>query len=412
MKRLQGKNGQVKEQPTAIASLPETIRLKYIIDLLDLEDGFMLLQNGSYYSFSVRDERISSILTEIFHIYNEPVDKDILMRALTTSLTHRFMTEKSTIERAQKIYLVTHATNAFDEFCRKTVLLEDAPNQKRKPGESLLLLLKDHKSSGVYKSQGLIVKAIKKFGTPVDSTLFGKIYREELKLPQSHKSVCYSYPVLFYKEGHGRKNDYYKTLDGIYGVSDGNTDPFNKSINKNKIDKIRQEINDLQMSLNALEEDDVPVGKIRKEQGLLRRFLIEISDGVKMSNGAMSCKCLMCNRYFAPDLLVAAHIKKRRDCSVEEKADIENIAMLQCGGCDKLFENGYVYIDDKGIIHSNVEAPLTDDVFKKIVLIKGNKTEYFNEDKSRIKYISHHREFSLSRHSKSEYQDKTTVKIE
>ena len=119
-----------------------------------------------------------------------------------------------------------------------------------------------------------------------------------------------------------------------------------------------------------------------------------------MSNGDKSCKCLICNRYFSSELLVAAHVKKRADCTNEEKADIENIAMLQCGGCDKLFENGYLFINDKGIINANTDVPLTDDVVKKLARVVGNKTEYFNNNFSRQKYIKFHKEKAIKKHIK------------
>jgi hypothetical protein len=38
------------------------------------------------------------------------------------------------------------------------------------------------------------------------------------------------------------------------------------------------------------------------------------------------------------DLAVAAHIKRRADCSEEERPDVQNIAMVSCRlGCDALF---------------------------------------------------------------------------
>lgn len=51
------------------------------------------------------------------------------------------------------------------------------------------------------------------------------------------------------------------------------------------------------------------------------------------------------------DLLVAAHIKKRAFCSIEERLGIENIAIPMCQfGCDDLFEKGYITVLNGEII--------------------------------------------------------------
>jgi len=59
--------------------------------------------------------------------------------------------------------------------------------------------------------------------------------------------------------------------------------------------------------------------------------------------------CGICQTELPVDLLVAAHIKKRADCSREEKLDADNIVMAACKlGCDELYERGYVAVSDNG----------------------------------------------------------------
>ena len=388
-------------RPESISLIPFQIREKYLKDLLGLDERFMLLNDEKYFGFKDRDERLSNVLSAIFNVYDNPIDKDILMSALIRSLTHRYMTERKSENREQKLRLIELSGEAFDEYCRRTLLLDEDANSTRKPGSELKELVKSYKLTGLVKSQAMMVDAIREKGRPVTSVEFGHIYRKELKLPDSHKSSCYSYPTLFFKEGEIRKNSMYKTLDELYDmVSLMNSGDGKKENDGNLIEKLKNKIYNLQQDLNDLEEYEIPIGKARKEQGLLRKYLITVSDGIEMSNGDKSCKCLICNRYFSSELLVAAHVKKRADCTNEEKADIENIAMLQCGGCDKLFENGYLFINDKGIINANTDVPLTDDVVKKLARVVGNKTEYFNNNFSRQKYIKFHKEKAIKKHIK------------
>jgi hypothetical protein len=75
---------------------------------------------------------------------------------------------------------------------------------------------------------------------------------------------------------------------------------------------------------------------LRKEQSLLRKGLLR---------GRAAAECAICGRSFPHAFLVAAHIKKRAECSREEKLDLEHIAMLACRlGCDIFFERGFVAV--------------------------------------------------------------------
>lgn len=83
-------------------------------------------------------------------------------------------------------------------------------------------------------------------------------------------------------------------------------------------------------------------GKYRREQAALRDTLLE---------GNRVGVCAICGLTWPPELLVAAHIKPRRDCTEEERRDYGNVAMLLCAmGCDVLFEWGFVIVDSAGTI--------------------------------------------------------------
>ena len=84
----------------------------------------------------------------------------------------------------------------------------------------------------------------------------------------------------------------------------------------------------------------------RAEQAELRRRLLA-KDG----------RCALCARTLPDELLVAAHIKKRSECTDDEKRDLDNVAMLACKlGCDAFFEYGYFLVGENGSVVINKKS--------------------------------------------------------
>ena len=83
-------------------------------------------------------------------------------------------------------------------------------------------------------------------------------------------------------------------------------------------------------------------GWARREQRLARALLL---------GNRESGECRLCSREFLARFLVAAHKKRRSECSLEEKLDLQNVVMLCCVfGCDALFEHGYVTVASDGVL--------------------------------------------------------------
>ena len=62
------------------------------------------------------------------------------------------------------------------------------------------------------------------------------------------------------------------------------------------------------------------------------------------------------------ELLHAAHIKQRSECTKKEKTD-PNIVMPLCKlGCDDLFEQGFILINSKGRIKKNSNTLISKDL--------------------------------------------------
>lgn len=91
--------------------------------------------------------------------------------------------------------------------------------------------------------------------------------------------------------------------------------------------------------------DTTALTKVRREQVYLRQHLFA---------GRALVPCDLCGRELPPGLLVAAHITPRSLLTDAERFDFRACARLFCVlGCDALFELGYVFVDDCGVVRSN-----------------------------------------------------------
>lgn len=105
------------------------------------------------------------------------------------------------------------------------------------------------------------------------------------------------------------------------------------------------------------------ITKTRKEQAFLRAHIL---------GGRTQAKCVLCENEYPLEFLVAAHIKKRSECSKSEKLDFDNIAALMCkAGCDDLFEKGYVFVSG-GVVKKNEKRSTTSALDTLISKIEGN----------------------------------------
>lgn len=116
---------------------------------------------------------------------------------------------------------------------------------------------------------------------------------------------------------------------------------------------------------------DRPVtGTFRREQRALRQHLI---------GNRKSGECGVCGRSLSSNLLVASHIKPRNECTEKERID-PLVVMLACVlGCDSLFDRGFIYIDQNGIIKVSSKSDDYPDLSQFVSAIDGQLAKAFSE---------------------------------
>jgi len=127
--------------------------------------------------------------------------------------------------------------------------------------------------------------------------------------------------------------------------------------------------------------DKEVVTKRRTEQYLLKKYLFQEKE---------YGNCAICNEDFPVKFLATAHIKKRSECNDEEKRDL-NIVMPTCYlGCDKLYEDGYIVVEE-GIIKQNIKnKPSSKKIEKYLATIDSMECTYFKEETQL--YFKHQRD--------------------
>ena len=127
--------------------------------------------------------------------------------------------------------------------------------------------------------------------------------------------------------------------------------------------------------------DSIVERMVRREQRLLRKSL-------GLHEGSHACS--LCGRIYPDRLLVAAHIKKRSECTKAEKIDIPEVAMIACIlGCDALFEHGYVTVTDDGIVQATMKSESEEHLRQMVQALHGRTVTNFNPDS--VSYFTWHR---------------------
>jgi hypothetical protein len=117
----------------------------------------------------------------------------------------------------------------------------------------------------------------------------------------------------------------------------------------------------------------------RREQAQLRRSLLR---------GRAEAPCALCGESFPARFLWASHIKKRARAKDEEARDLPNIAMLACiFGCDALFEDGYIGVENGKVIGTSQESHHSA-IGRRVEQLRGRPVAFYEESAN---YFDWHR---------------------
>lgn len=140
------------------------------------------------------------------------------------------------------------------------------------------------------------------------------------------------------------------------------------------------EIANLKLKQNENDEI-VRIGKlyVRKSQAKLRKLYF---------GDSKIAKCGVCSKSYKAEFLWISHLKKYTECSPNEKLDPLVVMPMCLFGCDKLYEEGYIYIDN-GVVKSNEkQKKATSDMLKYIEKISEQKCYHWHNN--RQKYCNWH----------------------
>ncbi len=111
---------------------------------------------------------------------------------------------------------------------------------------------------------------------------------------------------------------------------------------------------------------DEPVEqKRRREQKILQQWLFDGKDQER---------CAICGNKYSVDALVTAHKKKRANCNEAERLDPYIVMPVCVFGCDYLYENKHIYIED-GVIKAGLPIKYDGQEQKIIKMLVGRKID-------------------------------------
>lgn len=139
--------------------------------------------------------------------------------------------------------------------------------------------------------------------------------------------------------------------------------------------------------------DKTTLATARKEQQMLRALLFQ---------GKSQEECTLCQQVYPANLLVAAHIKPRANCSVAERKDYRNIVTPMCKfGCDDLYEKGYLCVV-QGKVVENSNRPTTAALERYTAGIVGNIVNNWGTSQG---YYHHHAKHHLGKKRFAELEE-------
>ncbi|WP_441247384.1 hypothetical protein [Kitasatospora sp. McL0602] len=110
---------------------------------------------------------------------------------------------------------------------------------------------------------------------------------------------------------------------------------------------------------------------VRREQQRLRRAKFGTAERIT---------CALCGTSLPDRVVHTAHIKRRRDCDIYERRDLANVMGACVLGCDVLFEHGYLYVSEQGVVTPAAGAIDDPGLAPALTALTGRRCAEFTED--------------------------------
>lgn len=118
-----------------------------------------------------------------------------------------------------------------------------------------------------------------------------------------------------------------------------------------------------------LDREQTVLGRI--EQAFLRSQLFQGQD---------LARCSLCGHDFPKEIMVAAHVKPRSECTARERRDAKCIVFAVCLlGCDALYERGFLSVDEAGRVVTASAVGLPAAVKEHLRAVRGIRCPAWHE---------------------------------
>jgi hypothetical protein len=281
----------------------------------DEDSWFLEYEGATYYLFETRDNTLINAMEKVKCVADK-IDLNELAETLSNALRRRAPKHEFPPQAVVKSYLSTskHTTLA-------------GPAVELNLGCSSLLPIEVD-----------IVSTLTTDQLTDFTSLSGELKRKGYAKDYVGKSISTS-PLVYVDKSGGRVHYKYSLVGRSLSGEDG-------ARARDRYDRYRERLIDSSKEGTDREQ----LGTARNEHPILRQWLF---DGKSLE------MCAVCGEEYSVSSLIAAHKKRRADCSGNERIDPHIVMPLCLFGCDHMYERGYIYIQEGRVIEGMLPASLT-----------------------------------------------------
>lgn len=286
-----------------------------ITDLISGSEDYcsVELANDKWYTIEGRDNALINSCEKLFGVIDS-CEISTLSTVLANSLHRRSHKHKFHYPSKEVIEVFLQKSRSFEIH-----------------GSSIRFI---GKTSGLTDIEAAVVKYLKESGKSDFPALKNHLATLGYGEPAAAKAINNS-PLVFVDKRSGRAHHTYQLVPNSVAENWVDHEPSNRYTQfKNRLQK-----------LIKLGTDVSTESTSRREQGILQEWLF---------SDISVAECAICGRTYSVRALVAAHKKKRANCTEDERVDPYIVMPLCVFGCDFLYENGFITIDNGKVCEGKI----------------------------------------------------------